>query len=103
MANIYGAIALTGGGTGALDKLDGAVLSDKDCAIVVTESTIYFYFLDADSGRAEDSPSVIAPNDNPGNKRWILVGIRAVDITTDYVTVTNEDTVIVNSGEVLTN
>jgi hypothetical protein len=84
MANLYGAIALTGGGTGALDKLDGSILNDKDAAVVVMESKVYIYFLDADSGKAEDSPLVIAPNNNPENKRWILTNISVADFLEDY-------------------
>lgn len=69
---IYCCIALTGGGLGALDKLDGAILNDKDGARVITESGVYVYFLDEDSAAAENSPFVIAPNNNAGDKRWIL-------------------------------
>jgi len=70
--NFYGGIGLTGGGVGALDKLDGVILNDKDGAVVITESSIYAYHLDADSGVAESSPQVISPDSNPGNKRWLL-------------------------------
>ena len=72
MSNFYGGIGLTGGGVGALDKLDGVILNDKDGAIVITESAVYAYHLDADSGAAENSPQVISPDSNPGNKRWLL-------------------------------
>ena len=68
----YLCLNLIGGGLGALDKLDGSVLNDKDGAIVITESGTYTYFLDNDSGAAENSPFVISPNNNAGNKRWIL-------------------------------
>lgn len=72
MANFYGAIALTGGGTGALDKLDGDILADGDAALVVTAAGFYIYFLDADSGLAENLPYEISPDSNAGTKRWIL-------------------------------
>ena len=72
MANLYGAIALIGGGTGALDKLNGSILADKDGAVVITELGTYIYFLDDDSGAAENSPFVISPDDNAENKRWLL-------------------------------
>lgn len=68
-----GATALTGGGTGALDSRSGSLLTDGDVAFVVTSEGQYVYVLDADSGQAEDPPRVIAPDVNPGNKRWILV------------------------------
>jgi len=72
----YWANSLTGGGTGALDAIDGANLNDLDMAIVVTGSNVYIYSLDADSGAAESSPNVISPDANAGNKRWILVQVR---------------------------
>jgi len=71
--NFYGATSLTGGGVGALDAIDGAGLADLDGAIVVAADAVYVYTLDADSGRAEDSPYVIMPDANAGDKRWILV------------------------------
>ena len=76
MANkIYGFIALTGGGTGALDRaeIDGDDLVDKDIAIGVVTDTMYAYILDADSAAAESSPDVIAPDTNAGDKRWLLI------------------------------
>lgn len=76
MANkIYGFIALTGGGTGALDRaeIDGDDLVDKDIAIGVVTDTLYAYILDADSAAAESSPNVISPDTNAGDKRWILI------------------------------
>lgn len=71
---IYGAIALTGGTSGALDEIDGDDLSDDDMAIVITSNSFYLYHLNASSGAAESSPDVISPDSNAGNKRWILVG-----------------------------
>jgi len=88
MANyVYGAIALTGGGFGALDGIDGADLNDQDAAIVFTATTSYMYTLDENSGASESSPDVIAPDANPGDKRWILLYKRSDDIdvdTTDF-------------------
>jgi hypothetical protein len=75
---------MTGGGSGALDKLDGAVLSDKDGAVVITDAGFHLYFLDDDSGLAEDSPSVISPDTNPGNKRWILQNVNVAEFVADY-------------------
>ena len=73
MVNGYKFTALTGGGSGALDAQDGAALVDKDIAIVMESGSIYFYELDASSGAAENSPSVIEPDTNAGDKRWLLV------------------------------
>jgi hypothetical protein len=71
----YGAIALTGGGTGALDKIDGSVLNDGDVAFVVdaVNNNQYTYTLVSDSAAAESSPTVISPDSNAGDKRWVLV------------------------------
>jgi hypothetical protein len=72
-AKMFGATSLTGGGTGALDKINGSSLSDGDGAIVITGNQSYTYTLDADSALAESLPSIISPDTNAGDKRWILV------------------------------
>jgi hypothetical protein len=69
---VYPAIALTGGGTGALDAIDGAGLADKDMAYVTVGGYTYTYILDDDSAATESSPRIIAPDANGGNKRWVL-------------------------------
>lgn len=76
--NLYWAYILTGGETGALDKIDGSILNDLDAAVVIKLGYALFYSLDADSGAAESSPDVIAPDTNPGDKRWILTGISEI-------------------------
>ena len=69
----YGKAALTGGASNALDAIDGSVLVDGDRALVITSSDIiYYYRLNATSGAAESSPDIISPDNNAGNKRWIL-------------------------------
>lgn len=68
---IYHFTALTGGGTTALDSVDGNYLSDGDRAFLIVAGAFSVYWLDADSGAAESSPNVIAPDTNPGTKRWI--------------------------------
>jgi len=73
--NFYGATSLTGGGAEALDAIDGAILADGDGAVVITGSIAYSYHLNATSGESESSPQIISPDDNAGDKRWILVGI----------------------------
>ena len=69
----YSATSLTGGGSGSLDSIDGTNLQDKDSCMVFSAATFYFYTLDDNSGAAESSPDVIAPDTNAGNKRWILI------------------------------
>lgn len=70
-SKIYGFTALTGGGAGALDAIDGTNLVDLDMAVGVVTGTFRVYYLDVDSGLAESSPDVIACNTNGGAKRWI--------------------------------
>lgn len=74
MSNFYGAISLIGGGTGALDAIDGAALADLDGAVVLADGIAYSYRLNASSGIAEASPRIISPDVNAGDKRWVLIG-----------------------------
>src|SRR5574343_571715 len=69
---IYGATALTGGATGALDAIDGAVLADNDGCISFENEVFYVHRLEASSGAAESSPDVISPDSNAGTKRWLI-------------------------------
>ena len=83
MIRTYTATSLTGGGQGALDNIDASdtkgngtnvALADGDTAVVIVPGDrVYFYQLDADSATAESSPTVISPDDNAGDKRWVLV------------------------------
>jgi len=73
--NVYGFIALTGGGQGALDAIDGADLKDQDYAFGPVAGTVHQYWLDVDSGLAESPPDIIAPDTNAGDKRWILADV----------------------------
>ncbi len=70
----YSATVLTGGGSGALDSIDGTNLQDKDSCIVFDAATFYFYTLDDNSGAAESSPDVISPDANAGNKKVVIDG-----------------------------
>lgn len=71
MANkFWGATSLIGGGTGALDAIDGNDLTGGDGAMVVTSTTVYFYYLNSSSSDVEASPDTIVPDTNPGTKRW---------------------------------
>lgn len=73
MANsVYGFTALTGSGAGSLAAIDGDLLVDGDIAVGVVSGVSYVYHLDAASGLAEASPSVISPIAHAGTKRWEL-------------------------------
>ena len=78
MATAYHRQVLTGGGATALDAIDGDLLSDGDFCFVFDGTDFYCYRLNATSGAAESSPNVIAPDTNPGNKRWILQTVQGV-------------------------
>lgn len=82
---IYACNEYIGGGLGALDKLSGPVLKDKDKAVVINESIFAPFHLDADSAADENSPLVIKPDVGAGEKRWHLKkGVFAgLDIGTD--------------------
>ena len=67
--------ALTGGASTALDSIDGDDLAEGDHAILYISGTVYFYLLDEDSAATESSPTVISPDDNAGDKRWILQNV----------------------------
>ncbi|NIV10169.1 MAG: hypothetical protein GWN62_02330 [Aliifodinibius sp.] len=86
MSDFYGATALTGGGTGALDAIDGNDVADGDGAIVIdaTNDKVYFYTLNASSAAAESSPNIISPDSNAGDKRWILTDAYGYDGTNTH-------------------
>jgi hypothetical protein len=71
---------LIGGEATKLDSIDGAVLVDNDAAFVNVSNVQYIYRLDADSGAVESSPNIIAPDTNPGTKRWILQGLNGASL-----------------------
>ncbi len=78
-SKIYGFTALTGGGSGALDAIDGTALQNQDMAVGVVGGISYTYYLNSTSGVSESSPLVIVPDTNPGTKRWVRGSI-----TNDY-------------------
>lgn len=106
--NFYGATALTGGASGSLDGIDGADLATGDAAYVVTSSDYYVYYLNATSAAAESSPDIISPDDNAGDKRWILIyhgdvataEIADLAVTDSNFIVGNGTTWVAESGDV---
>jgi hypothetical protein len=78
----YLCTALTGGTSGCLDKIDGDNLADQDVALVVVQSEQRFYIfsLDADLASPESSPDIIMPDNNAGDKRWLLLSAISVEV-----------------------
>jgi len=69
----YKKTGLTGGSIDDLDGIDGDSLVDGDFSYTMTSGGVsYVHELDATSGASESSPDVIAPDSNPGAKRWLL-------------------------------
>lgn len=87
-----GATSLTGGTTSSLDNINGGELNDGDPAVVnLPAGGTYWYTLDEDSGLAENSPFVISPDTNAGNKRWICTNCGNSSQRGDVETATNTE------------
>ena len=70
----YGFTALTGGGAGALDAIDGSILVAGDFAFGGSAaSTLGATFVVVASGAVADGITVITPLVNAGTKRWHLL------------------------------
>lgn len=69
---VYLRTTITGGTSSSMDYIDGNVLLNGDACFVMESGIQYPYLLDDDIGGSESSPDLIAPDSNPGNKRWIL-------------------------------
>lgn len=96
--------ALTGGGTGALDAIDGTVITAGDIAVGADATDEYVYKCDA-SGDAESSPDCIAPDNNAGAKRWKRrhdnqKAYRAASPTNGHMASVDGDGDVVDSGKV---
>lgn len=96
----YLAIDSIGGGMGAIDKLKGAPLQDKEAILAFIGTEFRPYHLDADSGVAENDPLVISPDEDAGNKRWILShGVFAGLTLYGNITMPNDGTVDIGTGQ----
>ena len=72
MTTYFFKTALTGGTAASLDGIDGDELTDGDFALAMVAGVFYPYLLNDDAGGVESSPTLITPDDNAGDKRWIL-------------------------------
>jgi hypothetical protein len=90
-ARWYNATSLLGSTDGAADSINGQNLFDGDRLIVVTTTNTYFYTLDEDSAASEDSTNytVLSPDSNYGDKRWVL---ETVFYDNTFTTFTDADT-----------
>ncbi len=75
--SMVAAIALTGGGAGALDDINHNSLADGDLALVVDATTeqSYMFTYDSSSSASEavstsDDQMIVKPDSNSGNGRW---------------------------------
>jgi hypothetical protein len=76
---VYGFVALTGEGDGALDKYpeaDAPSLVNGDVAVGAVSGYMYIYYFDSASSEAESVPLVIAPR--TGSGRWKLTACKSV-------------------------
>lgn len=102
MSKYFGFTSLTGGGTGALDAIDGSVLTVGDIAVGVSSNESFTYVLDG-SGDMESSPDVISPDTSAGSKRWKRVhdedkAYRANSPTNGNIAEVDADGDVVDSG-----
>lgn len=71
----YECTALTGGGAGALDTLAVATLTDLEIARVVASNVEYMYQFNAAAVDAENSPTLIRPDDFGAAGVWYLMTV----------------------------
>ena len=107
MAKAYGFTSLTGGGVGALDAIDGSILSVGDVAYGTDATNHYDMILDG-SGAAESSPDCISPDSNAGTKRWRRrhdesKAYRATAPTNGHLASLDADGDVVDSGIIAAN
>ncbi|TET68691.1 MAG: hypothetical protein E3J56_11055 [Candidatus Aminicenantes bacterium] len=75
MAKKYWADVRIGGGTGAIDKIPGTNLKDKDGLVLLEPTdTARFWWLDDDASGAEGE-AIVNPDVAAGTKSWLLLGI----------------------------
>jgi hypothetical protein len=54
-----------------MDSIDGGSLINGDRAFCIVAGVFKVYYLDEDSGVADNGTTVIAPDTNAGSKRWL--------------------------------
>jgi hypothetical protein len=84
MGKVYAFTGFTGGAATDLDSLDGDLIIDDDMAFVKSGDMVFLYNLNSTSSATENSPLVIAPNDNAGAKRWELQSVATADLAYEH-------------------
>jgi len=54
-----------------MDSLDGGSLLHGDRAWCIASGAFWIYEMDSGSAQTENGTTIIAPDTNAGNKRWI--------------------------------
>lgn len=77
---IYGATGFIGGAKGDLDNVPTATLDADDRGQVMTTTTWTPYRVNTTVGGAENSPWIIQPDDEGGDKRWQMISALATGL-----------------------
>ena len=78
LGKLYVRRQFTGGGSDALDGIDGANLQNGEGALVINGGNFYFYEYIEGATDTENPPYVIAPDTN-ANGRWFLRNVSDAD------------------------
>jgi hypothetical protein len=72
--NFLGATGVSGGAEGDLDAIDGSELSNGDGGFAVDAGAFEagFFSLDSDAASSQAIPTIMKPDTNADDKRWIL-------------------------------
>ena len=88
----FSAIKTAGGTAGCLDDIIHGNISDGDLATVVDaiNNIVYHYTYDSSSAAAESDPTIINPDSNAGNGRWLLTASKHTTFSGPSGTTINE-------------
>jgi len=88
----FDAIKITGGTAGALDDIIHTNIADGDAAVVTdaVNNIKYNYTYDSSNSTAESDPTIINPDSNSGDGRWLLTAIRGMTLQCENGTAINE-------------
>ena len=83
LGKLYVKEQFTGGGSDALDGIDGANLQNGEGALVINGGNFYFYEYIEGATDTENPPYVIAPDTN-ANGRWFLRNVSDADMVDGF-------------------